>query len=172
MNRRKKIIILLAAICAMCAVTAGFLPVFRDVFAFEPAKVAALPAETIYYAPLEPEETTEAVTEPLTEPTEIVETVPQTVPEETERTHYDTVPNYYETDYPDIRFGTGSFANYGSGVTSVAMVATYLTGYEYRPDELAAWLASYTGNQIQTLEHISDTLQLPWEPAENFHIAL
>ena len=171
MNRRKKIIILLAAICAMCAVTAGFLPVFRDVFAFEPAKVAALPAETIYYAPLESEETTEAVTEPLTEPTEIVETVPQTMPEETERTHYDTVPNYYETDYPDIRFGTGSFANYGSGVTSVAMVATYLTGYEYLPDQLALWFSSYTGNQIETLEYISDQLQLPWERAENFHIA-
>ena len=47
-----------------------------------------------------------------------------------ERKKYDSVPNYYETDYPDIRFGSGSFADYGSGVTSVAMVATYLTGYE------------------------------------------
>ena len=100
-----------------------------------------------------------------------METVPETTPTEPERTLYDAVPNYYETDYPDIRYGTGSFAEYGSGVTSVAMVATYLTGYEYRPDTLAEWFSDYTGNQIQTLEYISDELQLPWERAENFHIA-
>lgn len=183
MNRTKKIIILLAAIGVMCGVVAGFLPAFRDAFTVQINQTEIRPAETVYYAPLESEELTEPVTEPLPEPTEAVtvpaetaaetvpEMVPETVPEETGRKHYDTVPNYYETDYPDIRFGTGSFADYGSGVTSVAMVATYLTGYEYRPDQLAAWFSNYIGNQIQTLEYISDTLQLPWERAENFHIA-
>lgn len=174
MNRRKKVLVLLLAAVGLCAVTGGFLKVFRNAF-FREAPLAS-PAETVYYAPLETEpsaETEPPRTEPEPETTEEAspEATVGTVPV-TDRKQYETVPNYYETDYPDIRFGSGSFADYGSGITSVAMVATYLTGYEYRPDELAAWFASYTGNQIQTLEHISDTLQLPWEPAENFHIAL
>ena len=169
MNRAKKILILLAAIGVMCGVVAGLLPVFRDAFTVERARTVRLPEQTVYYAAPEPEETTEAATEPLPEPTE---TVPvETEPVETDRTYYDAVPNFYETDYPDIRFGSGSFAEYGSGVTSVAMVATYLTGYDYSPDKLALWFSNYTGNQIQTLEYISEELQLPWERAGNFHIA-
>lgn len=105
------------------------------------------------------------------------ETVPQTTEPELvipnkDRKQYDKVPNYYETDYPDIRFGQGSFADYGSGVTSMAMVASYLTGYDYRPDTLAHWFSSYTGNQIQLLEYMSDTLQLPWKRALNVRVAL
>ena len=171
MKRTKKILILLAAIGAMCGIVAGFLPMFRDAFTVETARTVSLPAQTVYYAPLEPEETTEAAAEPLPTETLPVETIPETEPETPERTHYETVPNYYETDYPDIRYGTGSFADYGSGITSVAMVASFLTGYEYRPDELALWFSNYIGNQLETLEYISDELQLPWERAENFHIA-
>ena len=170
-KRTKKILILLAAIGAMCGIVAGFLPMFRDAFTVETARTVSLPAQTVYYAPLEPEETTEATAEPLPTETLPVETIPETEPETPERTHYETVPNYYETDYPDIRYGTGSFADYGSGITSVAMVASFLTGYEYRPDELALWFSNYIGNQLETLEYISDELQLPWERAENFHIA-
>lgn len=173
MKRTKKILILLAAVGAMCGVVAGFLPAFQDAFTVKPHRTVSLPTETVYYAPLETEETTEAATEALPEPTETVPVVtePEPVSVENERTHYDAVPNFYETDYPDIRYGTGSFAENGSGITSVAMVASYLTGYEYRPDQLAQWFASYTGNQIQTLEHISEELRLPCQRAENFHVA-
>ena len=182
MKRTQKILVLVLAAAAMCAVVGSFLQVFQDALIREVSVPA--PVETVYYAPLEttlpetepaqtaPPETVPETTEAATEPTaaETAEpTVPETVPD---RTHYDTVPNFYETDYPDIRFGNGSFADYGSGVTSVAMVATYLTGYEYRPDELASWFSNYIGNQIQILEHISDELQLPWEKAENFHVAV
>ena len=172
MKRAKTILIFLAAVGVMCFVVAGFLPYFQRAFTVSPRQTESQPTQTVYYAPPEPEETTEA--EPVTESPETAP--PETIPPETEpvdsgRTHYDAVPIFYETDYPDIRYGTGSFADYGSGVTSVAMVATYLTGYEYRPDQLAQWFASYTGNQIQTLEYISDTLGLPWQRAENFHIA-
>lgn len=173
MKRTKKILILLAAVGAMCGVVAGFLPAFQDAFTVKPHRTVSSPTETVYYAPLETEETTEAATEALPEPTETVAVVtePEPVSVENERTHYDAVPNFYETDYPDIRYGTGSFAENGSGITSVAMVASYLTGYEYRPDQLAQWFASYTGNQIQTLEHISEELRLPCQRAENFHVA-
>ena len=173
MKRTKKILILLAAIGAMCGVVAGFLPAFQDAFTVKPHRTVSLPTETVYYAPLETEETTEAATEALPEPTETVPVVTESelVSVENERTHYDAVPNFYETDYPDIRYGTGSFAENGSGITSVAMVASYLTGYEYRPDQLAQWFACYTGNQIQTLEHVSEELRLPCQRAENFHVA-
>lgn len=126
-----------------------------------------------------PQETKSQETKPLAQTAS--ETTGETVPQTTEpelviptkdRKQYDKVPNYYETDYPDIRFGQGSFADYGSGVTSMAMVATYLTGYDYRPDTLAHWFSSYTGNQIQLLEYMSDTLQLPWKRALNVRVAL
>ena len=112
MKRTKKILILLAAVGAMCGVVAGFLPAFQDAFTVKPHRTVSLPTETVYYAPLETEETTEAATEALPEPTETVAVVtePEPVSVENERTHYDAVPNFYETDYPDIRYGTGSFA--------------------------------------------------------------
>ena len=174
MKRTKKILILLTAAGIMCCVAAGFLSVFRDAFAIKPRQTVSLPTETVYYAPPETEEMEETFTQALTEPTETLppETVPETTaPEQPDRIHYDAVPNFYETDYPEIRYGTGSFAENGSGITSIAMVASYLTGYEYRPDQLAQWFACYTGNQIQTLEHISEELRLPCQRAENFHVA-
>ena len=190
MSKTKKIITVLAGIAVLCAVVAGFLRVFWNAFPREAAQPPQLSEETVYYAPLETEPSAEPTIPTQTLPPETVpetapmETASETVPPETvqetveqtvpdaERKTYDTVPNFYETDYPEIRFGSGSFADYGSGVTSVAMVATYLTGYEYLPDQLAAWFSNYIGNQIQILEHISDELQLPWKPAGNFHVAL
>lgn len=83
------------------------------------------------------------------------------------------VPVYFQTDYPDIRYGSGSIATSGCSVTSLAMVATYLTGHTYMPDELADYFSDYNSiNHIDKLEYMSDMLQLPWERAENFHVAL
>ena len=137
--------------------------------------------ETVPAATAETVPAATAATVPETKPEETAKSQAETVPQTTEpelviptkdRKQYDKVPNYYETDYPDIRFGQGSFADYGSGVTSMAMVASYLTGYDYRPDTLAHWFSSYTGNQIQLLEYMSDTLQLPWKRALNVRVAL
>lgn len=137
--------------------------------------------ETVPAATAETVPAATAATVPETKPEETAKPQAETAPQTTEpelviptkdRKQYDKVPNYYETDYPDIRFGQGSFADYGSGVTSMAMVATYLTGYDYRPDTLAHWFSSYTGNQIQLLEYMSDTLQLPWKRALNVRVAL
>lgn len=137
--------------------------------------------ETVPAATAETVPAATAATVPETKPEETAKPQAETAPQTTEpelviptkdRKQYDKVPNYYETDYPDIRFGQGSFADYGSGVTSMAMVATYLTGYDYRPDTLAHWFSSYTGNQIQLLEYMSDTLQLPWQRALNVRVAL
>lgn len=172
--KKTKIFFLAAAVlAALCAVTAGWLRVFWDTLSVTKERPLPASGETVYYAPLESEEPEETAlpSEPPETVPEQTETQPETEPE-ISRTHYDSVPNYYETDYPELRFGSGSFAEYGSGVTSAAMVATYLTGYDYTPDLLVRWFSNYIGNQLQILEYISDQLQLPWKRAENFHVAL
>ena len=83
------------------------------------------------------------------------------------------IPQYFQTDYPEVRYGAGSIATSGCSVTSLAMVASYLTGHTYMPDELADYFSNYNSiNHIDKLEYMSDMLQLPWERAENFHVAL
>lgn len=79
------------------------------------------------------------------------------------------IPLYFQTDYPDARYGSGTVAASGCGITCLAMVATYMTGHTYLPDELAGYFGGRAENNIQRLEQASDALQLPWKKAENFH---
>ncbi len=83
------------------------------------------------------------------------------------------IPLYFQTDYPEIRYGAGSIATSGCSVTCLAMVATALTGHEYMPDQLAEYFSAYNSiNHMDKLEYMSDMLRLPWEKAENFHEAM
>lgn len=116
---------------------------------------------------------TEAPTVPTTVPT-VPETEPveETVPETTEavtrqRIHYDAVPRYFQTDYPNVRYGRGTVASSGCGITCLAMVASYMTGHEYLPDELADYFGGYGQNNMQKIEYGSDMLQLPWKKMNN-----
>lgn len=57
---------------------------------------------------------------------------------------YEEVPLYWQTDYPDIPYGDyGTIASHGCGITSLAMVATYLTDIEYTPVVLAEQFGNY-----------------------------
>ena len=86
---------------------------------------------------------------------------------------YCDIPLYLQTDYPNVRYGSGSIATSGCSVTCLAMVASHLTGYPYMPDELADYFSDYNSiNHMDKLEYMSDMLQLPWERAENFHAAI
>lgn len=104
----------------------------------------------------------------------------ETVPMETEAAEdpyvprsYCDIPLYLQTDYPNVRYGSGSIATSGCSVTCLAMVATYLTGHTYMPDELADYFSDYNSiNHMEKMEYMSDMLQLPWEKAENFHVAM
>lgn len=175
MSQLKKGMITLLAILAFVLVTVFFTNVLQDsIFPAEEPDISQ--REMIAY----PRAVTEAAEPTETEPAETEETVPattetqpaETVPEETEpRMVYETVPLFYMTDYPDILFRSGTLATSGSNVASLAMVASYLTGEEYRPDELAEYFADFIGNNMEWLEHAADTLQLPWEKAANFHVA-
>ena len=85
---------------------------------------------------------------------------------------YEEVPLYFQTDYPDVYYGEGTVATSGCSMTSLAMVATYLTGYEYLPDELARYFAFSADSNMARLEYGSETLQLPYEKNWDWHITL
>lgn len=130
-----------------------------------------VPAET---QPQAAEETVPAETQPQTaEETVPAETQPQTVPEETElpSEKITEMPMYFQSDYPDTMYAGGTVASSGCSITSLAMVASYLTGYPYTPDVLADYFGGYIGNHMQRLEYASDQLQLPWRRASNWHDA-
>lgn len=169
-----------------CIFISLFLAVFLVVL---PADAREEPKEEIQLRTVEtlpvpqtlPEETTvptEATLPPETLPPQTEETLPpetepviqETIPEETEpeTLYYNGVPLYYQTDYPNEIYGSGSVATNGCGITSLAMVATYMTGHEYRPDELADYFGGKAENNVERLEYAADALQLPYEARLNF----
>lgn len=85
---------------------------------------------------------------------------------------YAEVPLYFQTDYPNNLYGGGTIANNGCSITCLAMVANYLTGHHYLPDELAKYFGGVAENNIERLEKGADVLQLPWEKMENFDRAM
>lgn len=87
--------------------------------------------------------------------------------EEPAATVSSAVPLYFQTDYPDHRYGAGTIGSSGSSITALAMVATALTGHTYLPDELADYFGGDAENNIKRLETGSTVLQLPWHKAEN-----
>ena len=120
--------------------------------------------------PTTPQETTAAAAETEAAEPVAVEEAPQRVTKAPESFY--EVPEYYQTDYPDVLYGNGTVASSGCSITSLAMVATYLTEHVYMPDELAGYFGGYIGNNMQRLEYASDQLQLPWRKAKNWHDAL
>lgn len=114
-----------------------------------------------------PQETT--AEEPAAEEPAAEETVAE---EAAERKTYDSVPLYFQTDYPDTMYGSGTIASSGCSITSLAMVATYLTGHEYLPDELADYFGGCAQNNMQRLEYASEAMQLPYERPANWHETL
>lgn len=120
------------------------------------------------------EQETQAVTETIvqTEPTEQTEpeVTAEALSQEAEKpvqTGYDTVPQYFQTDYPYIKFGNGTIGTSGCSITCLAMVATYLTGQEYMPDQLAYHFGSFGKTNIERLDHGNEQMQLPCQRTEN-----
>lgn len=141
------------------------------------------PASVETTAPVETTVPTETVVEETTVPAETVpaETIPaetmaveETVPEETEPElkAYDTVPLYFQNDYPDTMFGSGTVETSGCSITCLAMVATYLTGHEYLPDELAGYFGGRAENNVARMEYGIEKMKLPCRRAENWHVVM
>lgn len=116
--------------------------------------------------PIDVPETTYPVVETMPAPeTEEAQTLPlETVPE---KKSIDTVPLYYQTDYPDIKFSKGTIATSGCSITCLAMVATYLTDQEYTPPQMAYHFGSYGGTNIDRLNYGLSQMQLPYQRMED-----
>lgn len=122
-------------------------------------------------------ETTLSASEPSVPETTAAQTLPPettsepTVPVETEppKVTIDTVPQYFQNDYPDEPYGTGTVATSGSSMTALAMVASFLTDNVYTPDQMADYLAHFMGGNYKRLEYGNDLLQLCWKRAGNIH---
>lgn len=86
-----------------------------------------------------------------------------------EPTGHNGIPLYFQTDYPNNIYGVGTIANNGCSAACLAMVATYMTGHEYLPDEIARYFGGAAENNIARLEEGSETMQLPFKKAQNWH---
>ncbi len=80
-------------------------------------------------------ETTTAQSEPIEdEVTVLAETIPEFVYEE----EIPAVPLYFQQDYAHVRYGNyGTVSSHGCGITSLAMVFSYLFDEPIMPDRLA-----------------------------------
>lgn len=85
---------------------------------------------------------------------------------------YNKIPLFLQTDYPDTLYGSGTIESSGCSIVSLAMVATYLTGHTYMPDELADYFGGRAENNMARLECGSETLQLPYTKTWYFYEAL
>ena len=126
--------------------------------------------------PPEQEKTTIHVTEAIipetteqTTPTRTEEILPpETIlPEEEEKVRIDAVPQYYQTDYPYIRFGNGTIATSGCSMTCLAMVATYLTDQEYTPVQMAYHFGDFGKNNMERLDYGIEQMQLSCRRTDN-----
>ncbi|MBQ2928508.1 MAG: cell wall hydrolase [Oscillospiraceae bacterium] len=170
MGRFRKGLLVVAGILAFLAMSASFTGLLLQNL-HRPQK-QTLQADVYPRAVTHPTEETLPETQPVPTTLPPETEPPETQPPETQpRFRYESVPLFYMTDYPDILYRSGTLATSGSNVASLAMVASYLTGNEYRPDELADYFADYIGNSMQWLEYASDQLQLPWKKAVDFREA-
>ena len=75
------------------------------------------------------------------------------------------MPLYLQQDYPDAPFGNYKLSTHGCGITTLAMVASYLADDELTPAELAAKFGYYCGERGSEIVIFDDT------PAEmGFHL--
>ena len=75
------------------------------------------------------------------------------------------MPLYLQQDYPDAPFGAYKLSTHGCGITTLAMVASYLADDELTPVELAARYGYYCGKRGSEIVIFDDT------PAEmGFHL--
>ena len=77
-------------------------------------------------------------------------------------------PDYTLDEYADVMYGTGTIKDNGCSVCCMAVVATYLTGHQYYPDELARWFGGKAENNVDRIRLMAEELQLPMTEAENY----
>lgn len=121
-------------------------------------------------APAEPDDGDTVPTDPAEE--EFVEEDIEDEEDSLDLKEYNSVPLYFQNDYPDVMFGAGTVETSGCSITSLAMVATYLTGHVYLPDELAGYFGGRAENNMARMEYGIEKMKLPCRKAENWHVVL
>lgn len=128
----------------------------------------------------EPEETRESAEESEPEETLPEETEDWQEPEEDYEEDYEEVneevyeegpffPNYTLEEYGDVLYGSGTIKTNGCSVCCMAVAATYLTGHQYFPDELAGWFGAKAENNVDRIRYMASALRLPMTEAENYN---
>lgn len=108
-------------------------------------------------------ETGEEAKDPEEDPPE--ETEPETKPEETpvdDGSVRNNVPRLFQTDYPDEPYGGDTLATSGCSMVCMAMVCSYLTGQDVRPDDLARRFRNADGSHVQRMEAIATIYDLSY----------
>lgn len=118
-----------------------------------------------YYIEL-PEESAEDSQAAPTDPDAAAQADPPSGKRDWTEVYTHEFPLYSQLDYPNQRYGSGTVATSGCSITSLAMVASYLTGHAYYPDELAKYFGGYGENNVQRLEYGAQQLQLPIHKAD------
>ena len=140
-----------------------------------PQEDVAVPEDDVVVE-TEPEETVEEIPEETQEEpdqTEPEETLPaETQEPEMEYKTYDSVPLYFQNDYPDTMFGSGTVATSGCSITCLAMVATYMTDHEFFPDELAGYFGGRAENNMNRMLYGMQKMRLPYNQCENWHVVM
>ena len=78
---------------------------------------------------------------------------------------YPSVPLYLQQDYPTARYGDYKLSSHGCGITTLSMLASYMTDEELTPPELASRYGYYCGLRGTEICIFDDT------PAEmGFHL--
>lgn len=77
-------------------------------------------------------------------------------------------PDYTLEDYADVMYASGTILDNGCSVVCLASLATYMTGHQYYPDELAHWFGGYGDNNVDRVRYISQMLELPYVEAKDY----
>ena len=158
----RKICIILAVLLVLEIPVFWLIRRYSDTVEEHEIQTEAAP-ETVPALTTAPPETTA----PETEPPET--TVPATEPP---KVTIDAVPQYFQNDYPQAPYLTGTVETYGSSMTALAMVASYMTDHAYYPDEIADDLAHFMGANYRRLEYGNELLQLACKRAKDINEAI
>lgn len=81
---------------------------------------------------------------------------------------YNSVPLYFQTDYPETPYSEGTLATSGCGISCFSMVATYLLDKEYTPNDLARFTDSGSNNAAR-FERAAQSLGISWTKSYNWN---
>ena len=97
--------------------------------------------------------------------TEVVESVNEQINGNKVKVNHSEVPLFYQSDYTNVNYGTGTVATHGCGIASLSMVASYYNDKDIMPDELAKKYRGYgssSGTDHGIYEKTADELGLPF----------